>query len=103
MFILGDLFNYKNESPFLTDTISKWEKYWISENFEREAKIVESIGNSDRACTLRALKDAWVSHYRWENKLDSITRQMEMLKKIGFSEVGNPFRYWQVGLLWAKK
>ncbi|MBD9363350.1 class I SAM-dependent methyltransferase [Methylomonas fluvii] len=102
VFILGDLFNYKKESAILTDTIAKWETNWISDNFEREAKSADDI-DSERAMKLRELKNAWVWHYRWENKLDSMTRQMEVLKRSGFTEVGNPFRYWQVGLLWAKK
>lgn len=102
LFILGDLFNYKEESATLTNTISNFETNWISGNFEEQATLVDS-SDTERAIKLRSLGYAWRCHYQWDNRLDSITRQMNMLKKSGFTEVGNPFRYWQVGLLWAKK
>lgn len=101
--LLGDLFNYKDESPWLTNTIFNWETDWIASNFEQGAQDALRAGQTKEGNYLRKLKDQWISHYGNDNKLDGVTSQLSQLKSAGFSEAGNPFRYWQVGLIWAKK
>jgi len=103
VFLLGDLFNYDEESTWLTRTISDWETTWIGNNFNASAKSAKESGQPELAANLVKLKDKWLRHYSEENKLESVTTQCTLLKEAGFLEIGNPFRYWQVGLIFAKK
>ena len=49
-------------------------------------------------------KDKWVKHYESdENVLDTVELQIEMLRKIGFRDVECVFRYWQQGIIIARK
>ncbi|KAF0176507.1 MAG: hypothetical protein FD164_2398 [Nitrospirae bacterium] len=98
IFLLGDLFNYDEESTWLTQTTKNWELDFITNNFDRE------IGKDPQAAEgLTKLKNEWVRHYRVENRLSGMQRQMRELRDAGFVDVGSPFRYWQVGLVFAKK
>jgi ubiquinone/menaquinone biosynthesis C-methylase UbiE len=103
IFLFGDLFNYKDESSWLTDVIQNWELSWIAKNFEDKANLVATDGKIQEAGKLLDLKDEWLHHYLNDNRLGGIVNQMQLLRNAGFYEVGNPFRYWQVGLLWARK
>ncbi len=103
IFLLGDLFNYGGESSWLTSSIFNWEISWIESNFEQGAQDAEEAGKTQDGVHLRRLKEQWIRHYMADNKLDGVTTQLAQLRNVGFSEAGNPFRYWQVGLIWAKK
>lgn len=103
IFLLGDLFNFGEESPWLTQTIFNWEVEWIANNFEQGANTAEIAGDTQRGAKLRTLKDQWVRHYIYDNKLDGVTTQLHLLRDAGFHQAGNPFRYWQVGLIVATK
>ena len=103
VFLLGDLFNYGEESAWLTNNIFTWETNWIADNFDKARSKAASPGNEQAHDDFDRLKEQWLDHYSGENKLDSVTTQMRLLREAGFSQVGNPFRYWQVGLVWARK
>lgn len=103
VFLFGDLFNYADESSWLTETIFTWEVDRIVSNFKQAAEDADHKGDTYRGEQLRSLEGKWVSHYMNDNKLDGVTTQLSLLRDAGFSEVGNPFRYWQVGLIWARK
>lgn len=103
IFLLGDLFNFHGESTWLTSKIFNWETAWIGENFTRAAAEAAHSGNTEESDHLRNLRDQWIHHYTEDNKLDAVTAQLNQLRSVGFAEVGNPFRYWQVGLICAVK
>ena len=103
VFLLGDLFNYDGESSWLSETIADWETRWFAKNFDLEATKAKAIGNARTETDLKQLKDKWLRHYQEENMLDSVTTQLRLLREVGFQEASNPFRYWQVGLIFAKK
>lgn len=103
VFLLGDLFNYEGESAWLTKTVFAWETSWFANNFDQAAKNAEDCGDFAKRDALMKLKDKWLRHYSEENAMDGVTTQLNMLKEVGFQEAGNPFRYWQMGLIFAKK
>jgi len=103
IFLLGDLFNFGDESAWLTNRIFQWETSWIVNNFESAARKAEMEGANTQVLKLRQVEKQWIKHYYADNRLDSVTTQMQLMREAGFSEAGNPFRYWQVGLVWAKK
>lgn len=103
--INGDLFSYQSQS--LSSYASHFDLTFIRDCFDRA-----------KDSRVRDLKEKWLEHYLFYNRLgpvesmyDAISDASEsetqgqatMLREIGFSEVGCPFRYWQVGVLWAKK
>lgn len=106
VFIMGDLFNFGglgDESPWLTNRVFQWETSWIANNFEAAARAADESGDSAASLRYRSLERAWLQHYNRDNQLESISSHINLLKQAGFTQVGNPFRYWQVGLLWARK
>jgi len=103
VFLLGDLFNFADESPWLTENIFTWEVAWFSANLDRAALKAEQAGDTAQGQELRALKKKWVKHYKSENNLGGMTNQLTQLKTAGFSQAGSPFRNWQVGLIAARK
>lgn len=100
VFLLGDLFNYATESNWLSDIIYSWETEWISNNFKRE---ISKLRTPDLISEMKKLEVKWLNHYANDNHLNSISEQVAQLKSVGFSEIGNPMRFWQVGLIWSRK
>jgi ubiquinone/menaquinone biosynthesis C-methylase UbiE len=103
VFLLGDLFNYAGESPWLHSTIEDLEMRWLAANFDEKIEKAETGRDAKTRCEFERLKEKWIMHYGEENDLDAVTTQVELLRKVGFREAGNPFRYWQVGLVIARK
>lgn len=103
LFLFGDLFNFEDESRWLTSTIFNFETRWFQKNFNEAAEKAEQNGDQAKAIAYRQLKQKWLRHYYEENYLDSVSNQLTMLRQAGFEAVGNPMRYWQVGLLVAQK
>jgi len=108
VFINGDLFSYA--SPTLAEHAQQFDERWIAEQFDApssEFKAGGSIPSEKR----QELKKLWLEHYRCYNKLDPldcdphawIDGQARLLRQIGFREAGCPMRFWQVGVLWAKR
>ncbi len=90
----GDLFNYESESPRMSKAALDFDVKWIRDHFAASAK---------KQPKMRELCEQWVDHYYNDNCYSSVTAQIKMLRAARFSEVANPFRYWQVGLLWGLK
>ena len=103
VFLLADLFNFEGESSRLTQTIGRWETDWIRDNFEARARKLEGEGDTAKAALARRMGKRWLRHYQNDNILGSVSDQCRQLAAAGFSEIGNPFRYWQVGLVYASK
>ena len=108
VFINGDLFSF--QSIELARAALDYDLNWIREQFEKNAQK-GIVGISSQK--LQALKKNWLIHYQHDNRpepledaYDSKTGlrgQFKTLVKIGFDQVECPFRYWQVGVVWAKK
>ncbi len=99
--LLGDLFCYSPESPWMSATIANYEHEWIKGNFENAARVQEDMGNVSEASKLRMMSELWINHYKYDNILHSVPSHLQMLQKASFTLIANPFRYWQVGLIHA--
>jgi ubiquinone/menaquinone biosynthesis C-methylase UbiE len=95
----GDLFNYERESPQMSTAALEFEVNWIRDHFRDAPENDVPMSVARR----KDLSAKWVAHYYDDNSYNSVTTQMNMLRAVGFREVANPFRYWQVGLLWGLK
>lgn len=104
--INGDLFSYS--SPELTRQAHEFDLEWIETHFRSPTDVAPEAA-SLRPQRLEELRRRWIEHYLSENvvePLDSalgVEGQADIVRSIGFSEVGCPFRYWQVAILWAIK
>jgi cyclopropane fatty-acyl-phospholipid synthase-like methyltransferase len=100
VFMNIDLFDYK--SKLMTRVAHQNEISWISGQFknpDEKFDKAKNISEQDRGM----LSKAWINHYNYDNILHPISSQVEILKEIGFSEVENPYRYYENGLIWARK
>ena len=109
LFLNADFFTYET-----ADVAVQAHQYgidWIYKQFTKpDEEYVETYNAlGDRAAHLR---ERWVRHYTEDNKPDPIyeyenptfTRaQASILHKVGFSKVECPFRFWELGITWAKK
>jgi ubiquinone/menaquinone biosynthesis C-methylase UbiE len=100
VFILCDRFNCSGESPWMTEAIRDFEIQWVHEKFERE---INSTQQSTEKLKLKELQKRWITHYLKDDQPSSVSEHFAMLRKVGFSQVANPLRYYQIGVLWAKK
>lgn len=113
LFLNGDIFSYSSAS--MAKAANDFGIEWIRRNFSDPPaelrKLKEALG--DQA---GPMGEAWVDHYvnyNLPDPIDSLGRsgaagdpkndQAQMLIDAGFSEVAVPFRFWEVGILWAKK
>jgi hypothetical protein len=110
IFVNGDLFSYASKS--MSDMATKFSINWIRKQFtDPEAHLRplrDSLGHS-----AQTIMDAWIDHCTHHNLPDPIESQRadevriigqaDMLLDVGFAEVACPFRYWGIGLLWAKR
>ncbi len=95
-----DLFNYGSE--LVKTQAHLFDIDYIKNQFEKpNAQFKQS-----RKIPLKIrkiLKDKWVHHMNNDNILDTIESQLEMLNGIGFKDVECIFKYWQQGIIIAKK
>lgn len=95
-----DLFNYESVSV-------KRQAHLADINYiKREFENPSPQFKSSRKIPLkkrRALKEKWLKHMQEDNILDSVESQVKILKDIGFIDVECVFKYWQQGVLIAKK
>ena len=116
LFVYGDLFSY--ESTTLADYAQEHEERWILQNFSDSDEGLKSrlreIGKE--AGELRSL---WIDHLRTYNVPLAIecgwsqnqtggepvsgSSELHLLRSAGFREIGCPYRYFQAGVLWARK
>ena len=100
IFFNADLFNY--EADTLKKYADRFDIEWIKNQFRNPAKeFVKSLKVDIKE--RNRLSKLWLEHYMNDNILHSATLQKKFLLDAGFSEVGIPFRYFQVGLLYALK
>lgn len=95
-----DLFNYESDSVKTQAHISDIE--YIKREFDNPSpqfKNSKKIPLKKR----QVLKEKWIKHMHEDNILDSVESQIKILKEIGFTDVECVFKYWQQGVLFAKK
>lgn len=100
IFINIDLFNY--HSPILSKIAHENDVDWIKSQFKNPSEQFSKakyISEKER----KLLSKAWLNHYTYDNILHPVSTQLSILKDVGFSEVANPFIYYQNGLIWARK
>jgi ubiquinone/menaquinone biosynthesis C-methylase UbiE len=100
IFLNGDLFKYK--SARLSYYVHDFDLKWITRKFIDPGEDFSRAKNLTRF-DRENLSAAWQSHYINDNCLDSIEDQLDMIKNTGFREYGNPFSFWQVGILYGLK
>jgi tRNA (cmo5U34)-methyltransferase len=96
----GDLYKYRSDR--LSQYAHEYDMRWISQQFKNPNEEFKKAKNFQRY-DLDNLSIAWRNHYLYDNLLGSIEDQLDMIKEIGFREYGNPFSYWQVGILYGLK
>jgi len=100
IFINIDLFNY--DSPMLSKIAHENDVDWIKSQFKNPSQQFSNAANIPEK-ERKLLSKAWVNHYTYDNILHPVSTQLSLLKEVGFSEVANPFIYYQNGLIWARK
>ncbi|MGD2084543.1 MAG: class I SAM-dependent methyltransferase [Candidatus Aminicenantes bacterium] len=116
LFLNADLFSYQSND--LSEQSQKFLLNWIDRKFTKpEPESLDSLRIlGDRGDDIRL---SWIAHCKNENipipiepgrdvfhmetERDRIPSHIELLQRCGFREIGCPFRFWQVGILWAKK
>lgn len=111
LFINADLFTYT--APTMARMSNEFSVAWIRKQFtnpDPNLRVIrDALGN--RAS---AMMNAWIEHCANHNIPDPIESwshcrsdqtggQAQMLLDAGFAEVACPFRYWSIGILWAKR
>ncbi len=108
--INGDLFSY--QSADMSRQARSFDLEWISQQFAhppsdcRDAQLIPVEQRRDLAAHW---KDHYLSHncldplHVSNSALDGCSGQSEMLADIGFVDVEVPFRFWQTGVLCAKR
>lgn len=100
VFLLCDRFNCSGESSLMTETILDFEIRWVHENIEKK---INSTQQSEEKSKWKELQTSWKAHYLQRDKPSSVSEHFDMLRGVGFSQFANPLRYYQVGVIWAKK
>ncbi len=114
LFVNGDLFTF--QSPTMARMANQFGLNWIRKQFSTPDQQFKHMRDSlgKRASPMM---QAWLDHYVNANLPDPIESsvdsgadtarglkgQARMLVEAGFSQVACPFRYWEVGILWAKR
>ncbi len=106
LFLNGDLFTY--DSAELASAAHEFDIKWLGEHFQEAAEAarvtsaapLEGPGSANYYLRLGA---EWRRHYEEDNRLQSAEAQQEMLRRVGYRHTAVPFRFWQVGVLWAQK
>lgn len=113
LFINGDLFTYASQT--MARMASDFGVNWIRKQFTDPDPHLKEVRNSlgNRA---DSIMNAWIEHCENHNRPEpvesaggllkegkKIVGQAQMLIDAGFAEVACPFRYWGIGVLWAKR
>ncbi len=105
-FVLADLFTYA--TPWLAAEAHRFDMDFIHTRFDAAMRNVGRVGIP--ASRLVALRDHWIRHYNVDNVLASVEPEAnhadsvsDALATAGFENIMQPFRYWQVGVVWAQK
>lgn len=120
VFVNIDLFDF--QAPTLSQYAEEVGENWVSEQLSSRSRSEYQQTVARLGPKANELRTKWIAHLRNENipgpiespgeaistQLASTMSQSEvgnsqLLLDAGFQEVGCPFRYWQAGVLWAKK
>ena len=95
-----DLFNYGSQT--VSTQAHEFDIAYIKKEFDDPSP---QFVNSRKIPfeTRQILKEKWVKHMVNDNILDSVSSQIDILKEIGFTDVECVFKYWQQGVIRAKK
>ena len=114
LFINADLFTF--QAPTLARSANQFATDYIRKQFTDPDPPLRAA-RDQLGARARPMMEAWLDHYRnynfpdpvegaadagWEGG-DPRRGQAAMLAEAGFTEVGCPFRYWELGILWAKR
>ncbi len=116
LLVYGDLFSY--ESPTVASYAQLHEERWILDSFSNPNEEVRGrLG--EMAKNTEVLRELWIEHLRRYNLPTPIehgwTRphgssngapaesEVLLLRSAGFVEIACPYRYFQAGIIWAKK
>jgi SAM-dependent methyltransferase len=103
LFLNLDLYTF--QSSRLAKQALDFDLAWIDRHFGL-------LEEGETSPALKHLGELWKEHYLKYNRTEPVERgddrsptpgQEEMLRRIGFHETAMPFRYWQSGILWARK
>jgi hypothetical protein len=109
----GDLFNFRSQSvsAFAHDFGERWMRRQMTEPDPHLRARFDSVGSE-----IHRLRDEWLKHWNTDHiytPIEStsgpnqrgthVVGQAEMASDAGFGEVECPFRFWEVGVLWARK
>ncbi|MBI1979830.1 MAG: class I SAM-dependent methyltransferase [Elusimicrobia bacterium] len=103
LFLNGDLFSYR--SSLLAQCSHRHGERWIVKQFTHPDPDLKpkAAALGERRGELLKL---WLNHLRIYNKplpVEDFQGEAALLNDIGFAQVGCPFRYFQAGILWARK
>jgi hypothetical protein len=110
LYLNADVFSYA--SPTMAKAANDFGIEWIRTNFSNPPPELKPLKDAlgDQA---GPMGDAWIDHYinfNLPDPVDSLCHspesggngdQAQMLVEAGFSEVAVPFRFWEIGILWA--
>jgi SAM-dependent methyltransferase len=108
LFVNVDLFSY--DTPELAELAQKFGVEWIKKQFSTPDRDLQTqlAKLGDRA---QSIGQRWVDHYLNYNSPSpihsnssthsAVDHQAAMLIEAGFTQIEVPFRFWEVGILWA--
>lgn len=110
LYLNADIFSYA--SPTMAKAANDFGIEWIRTNFSNPPADLKPLKDAlgDHA---GPMGDAWIDHYINFNLPDPVDSlcdasgsspsgdQAQMLVEAGFAEVAVPFRFWEIGILWA--
>ena len=116
LFLNGDLFSY--ESRIMAENAQTDEELWISHQFSRlDPKFEAALVKTGR--TSEEMQAIWIEHLRKYNVPLTIEEgwslsqsasqpngtigEVRLLRAAGFQDIACPYRYFQSGILWARK
>lgn len=95
-----DLFSYRSKE--VAKHAHEFDIEYIKSQFDNpNREFVESLQLPYE--TRMDLKDKWIDHMKYDNILEPVDTQIEMLRGIGFTQVECVFRYFQQGIIVAIK
>jgi tRNA (cmo5U34)-methyltransferase len=95
-----DLFNYKSKA--MSEQAHAFDLAYIRREFDDPSpQFVNS--RSIPLAQRQKLKNKWLDHMNNDNMLDTVEDQIRQLQAIGFVDVECVFKYWQQGVIRARK
>jgi len=112
LFVNADLFTYQD--PRLSDEALEFDLTWIRGSFL--GGQADQLRRTAPVAARARLARKWLAHYQRDNRTEPVEDALKtqkrrprtaghatMLTRAGFTAVAVPFRFWQVGIVWARK